>query len=165
MPWPEGVIAMSKLINPMADLFLSRLWELGVDRFRALADDGADRQKHVWRAPLIALGIAVIGSSPVGAQSSSVGAQQIDEHCRSDWSTREKWGNTMGMTWPQFLTYCRTHIGPWNAEGSPGLAPTQASATGKTLGHCDAEYAANKAAIRASGQTKRAFVAACRAGQ
>jgi hypothetical protein len=29
---------------------------------------------------------------------------------------------------------------------------------------CNAEYAANKAAIRASGQTKREFVAACRAG-
>ena len=34
----------------------------------------------------------------------------------------------------------------------------------KTASQCDAEYAANKAAIKASGQTKRAFVAACRAG-
>jgi len=34
----------------------------------------------------------------------------------------------------------------------------------KTARECDDEYAANKAAIKASGQTKRAFVAACRAG-
>jgi hypothetical protein len=106
---------------------------------------------RIVTASVIALGIAVIGPSPVGAQSSSVGAQPVDEHCRSDWSTREKWGNTMGMTWPQFLAYCRTHSGPWNAEGS--------------VGQCDAEYAANKAAIKASGQTKRAFVGACRLGQ
>jgi hypothetical protein len=34
-----------------------------------------------------------------------------------------------------------------------------------TSRQCDAEYAANKAAIKASGQTKRAFIAACRHGQ
>ena len=135
---------MLKLINPVA---------------------GRAMRRHVCMAPLIALGIAVIGSSPVGAQSSSVGAQPVDEHCKSDWSTREKWGNTMGMTWPQFLAYCRTHTGPWNAEGSAGSVPTQASATGKTLSQCNAEYAANKAAIKASGQTKHAFVAACRLGK
>ena len=33
-----------------------------------------------------------------------------------------------------------------------------------TTRQCDDEYEANKAAIKASGQTKRAFVAACRAG-
>jgi len=33
-----------------------------------------------------------------------------------------------------------------------------------TIRQCDDVYEANKAAIRASGQTKRAFVAACRAG-
>ena len=46
-------------------------------------------------------------------------------------------------------------------------APTVGQATtvgGKTTSQCDAEYAANKAAIKSSGQTKRAFVAACRAG-
>jgi hypothetical protein len=33
-----------------------------------------------------------------------------------------------------------------------------------TTRQCDDEYEANKAAIKASGQTKRAFVAACRTG-
>jgi hypothetical protein len=120
--------------------------------------------RRLIATPFIALVIAVFGSSSADAQSSSVGGQPVDEHCRSDWSTREKWGNTMGMTWPQFLQYCRAHQGPWNAEGSLGAAPTQAAATGKTTSQCNAEYAANKAAIKASGQTKHAFVAACRAG-
>ncbi len=43
-----------------------------------------------------------------------------------------------------------------------GQTPT--SGAGVTTGQCDAEYAANIAAIKASGQTKRAFIAACRAG-
>jgi hypothetical protein len=34
----------------------------------------------------------------------------------------------------------------------------------KTSGRCNAEYAANKAAIKAAGQTKRDFIAACRSG-
>ena len=86
-------------------------------------------------APLIAI-VAVIGPSSVDAQSPPYGAQPIDVHCRSDWSTREKWGNTLGMTWPQFLTYCRTHTGAWSAEGSPnGPASTQAAATAETKSH------------------------------
>ena len=51
------------------------------------------------------------------------------------------------------------------APAAPAPAPVQMpAATMKTASQCDAEYAANKAAIKASGQTKRAFVAACRAG-
>ncbi len=46
---------------------------------------------------------------------------------------------------------------------APGLAPAPRVAKSKT--ECNAEYAANKAAIRASGQTKRAFLASCRGGQ
>jgi hypothetical protein len=92
--------------------------------------------RRLIAAPFIALVIAVIGSSSVGAQSPPFGAQSVDEHCRSDWSTREKWGNTLGMTWPQFLTYCRTHTGAWSAEGSPnGPASTQAAATAETKSH------------------------------
>ena len=38
------------------------------------------------------------------------------------------------------------------------------AAFAKTAAECDADYAANKAAIKASGQTKKDYVAACRAG-
>jgi hypothetical protein len=43
------------------------------------------------------------------------------------------------------------------------LALSGAPANAKTLKECNAEYAANKAAVKASGQTKAAYVAACRA--
>jgi hypothetical protein len=36
--------------------------------------------------------------------------------------------------------------------------------TAKTVRECDAEYASNKAAIQASGQKKKDFITACRAG-
>ena len=41
---------------------------------------------------------------------------------------------------------------------------SSALATAKTVKECDAEYSANKAAIKAAGQTKTDYVAACRAG-
>ena len=44
------------------------------------------------------------------------------------------------------------------------LAISGAAAFAKTVKECDTEYAANKAAIKASGQTKKDYVAACRAG-
>ena len=61
------------------------------------------------------------------------------------------------------------------APASSGFAPEpvapaptfgQGSPTGgvKTASECNAEYAANKTAIKRSGQTKREFVAGCRAG-
>jgi hypothetical protein len=51
------------------------------------------------------------------------------------------------------------------APAAPAPTYGQAPAGGvKTASQCNAEYAANKAAIRASGQTKRDFVASCRAG-
>jgi hypothetical protein len=37
------------------------------------------------------------------------------------------------------------------------------AALAKTAAQCNADYAANKAAVKASGQTKKAYVAACRA--
>jgi hypothetical protein len=55
----------------------------------------------------------------------------------------------------------------WYANPTGCKAPGEVTATGagKTASQCDDEYAANKTAIKASGQTKRAFVAACRAGK
>jgi hypothetical protein len=52
------------------------------------------------------------------------------------------------------------------APAAPAVAPaaTPTVAAAKTVKECDAEYAANKAAIKASGQKKADYVAACRAG-
>jgi hypothetical protein len=44
------------------------------------------------------------------------------------------------------------------------VAFSGAAANAKTVKECDAEYAANKEAIKASGQKKADYVAACRAG-
>jgi hypothetical protein len=53
---------------------------------------------------------------------------------------------------------------PTSAPAPPGTTYGQAAGAGITTRQCDDEYEANKAAIKASGQTKRAFVAACRSG-
>jgi len=51
------------------------------------------------------------------------------------------------------------------AQAAPApAAPAPPAAAGKSAKECNAEYAANKAAIRSSGQRKANFIAACRAG-
>ena len=51
------------------------------------------------------------------------------------------------------------------AGGIAGImAMSGAAAFAKTVKECDAEYAANKEAIKASGQKKADYVAACRTG-
>ena len=128
-------------------------------------------------AALIALGVA-LGVSPASAQS-------VMKQCGDQWQAAKAAGTTNGETWPQFLSQCRAQLKTGAVAPAPAAAPApsmqtvptppvtqsptygQAPAAGaiKTASQCDAEYAANKAAIKASGQTKRAFVAACRAGK
>ena len=113
-------------------------------------------------AALISLGIA-LGAPPASAES-------VMKQCGDQWQAAKAAGTTNGQTWPQFLLQCRAQLktgaaAPPAAAAPAPAAPAPAPATAtKTAKECDAEYAANKAAIRASGQTKRAFVAACRAG-
>src|SRR5271166_2490427 len=116
-------------------------------------------------AALIALGVA-LGGSPASAES-------VMKQCGDRWQAAKAAGTTNGETWPQFLSQCRAQLKTGAAATAPAApspaapapAPAQMPAgTIKTASQCDAEYAANKAAIKASGQTKRAFVAACRAG-
>jgi hypothetical protein len=100
-------------------------------------------------------------------------AQSVMKQCGDQWQAAKQAGTTNGETWPQFLKDCRARLASTTSAPAQGgfapaaPAPAPASpATGyvKTASQCDAEYAANKAAIRASGQTKREFVAACRQG-
>ena len=115
-------------------------------------------------AALIALGVALGGST--------ANAESVMKQCGDQWQAAKAAGTTNGQTWPQFLSQCRAQLktgaaAPSNAAAPATAAPAPApapAATTKTAKECDAEYAANKAAIKASGQTKRAFVAACRAG-
>ena len=119
----------------------------------------------VGAAALIALGVALGGSA--------ANAESVMKQCGDQWQAAKAAGTTNGETWPQFLSQCRAHLKTGAAAPAPAApapaapapAPVQMpAATMKTASQCDGEYAANKAAIKASGQTKRAFVAACRAG-
>ncbi len=102
---------------------------------------------------------------------STADAQSVMKLCGDQWKAAKAAGTTNGETWPQFLAQCRAQQNggasaapPAPAAPTPNFAPAPASADVKTASQCDAEYAANKVAIKASGQTRRAFVAACRAG-
>ena len=127
-----------------------------------------------------AFGVAAVVALAVGLAGTSADAQSVMKQCGDQWKAAKVAGTTNGQTWPQFLAQCRANLRSagmggaaspaTSAQPAPAPAPAatygQAPATGvgKTTAQCDAEYAANKAAIKASGQTKRAFVAACRAG-
>jgi hypothetical protein len=104
-------------------------------------------------------------------------AQSVMKVCGDEWKEAKAAGKTSGETWPQFLAQCRAQQkagsaaapAPTSYEPAP-VAPSAPSYAQtplrglKTVRQCDGEYAANKAAIEASGQTKRDFVAACRSG-
>ena len=119
-------------------------------------------------AALIALGVAL-------ASSGSVRAESVMKECGAEWQSAKAAGTTNGQTWQEFLKSCRAQHqagaqAPPTAPAAPAqaapapTAPAPTAAAGKSASECNAEYAANKAAIKASGQTKRSFVAACRAG-
>jgi hypothetical protein len=112
---------------------------------------------------------AAIVLSVAFAGSTAADAQSIMKVCGDQWKAAKAAGTTNGETWQQFLAQCRAQQKGGEASTTPAAAPTPAapaptSAGVKTASQCNEEYAANKAAIRASGQTKRAFVAACRGG-
>jgi hypothetical protein len=121
----------------------------------------------------LAAGSAIAFALVIGA-ASTANAQSVMKVCGDQWKTAKAAGTTNGETWPQFLAQCRTQqtgaAAPAPTTYAPPAAPPQTygqaptAGTGMTTSQCDAKYAANKAAIKASGQTKRAFVAACRAG-
>jgi hypothetical protein len=115
--------------------------------------------------------------------SSATGAQSVVSVCAVQWKQAKTAGTTNSETWPQFLAQCRQQqrtaggaaavvpaptvgagMGGGSAAAPTVQAPAPASRVGKTVRECNDEYAANRAAISWSGQTKRDFIAACRAG-
>jgi hypothetical protein len=118
------------------------------------------RIAHFVAAAVIGLGIGFASASPADAES-------VMKACGVQWKAAKAAGTTGGLTWPQFLAQCRTRQGGASAapSTSPAVAPTPApAAAGKTASECNRDYAANKAAIKGSGETKSAYVEACRAG-
>jgi hypothetical protein len=119
---------------------------------------------HLTSAAVIGLAIAWVGAAPASAES-------VMAACGAQWKAAKAAGTTNGQTWPQFLSQCRAK---GSAAAAPATAPAPAPttsapapaapATVKTAKECDAEYSANKAAIKASGTKKKDYVANCRAG-
>ena len=123
------------------------------------------------RCSIASFGWAAVIVLGLAASASSASAQSVMKVCGDQWKAAKAAGTTNGETWPQFLAQCRAQqsgsgAAPAASTSAPPVAPAQAPTAGggMTTSQCDAEYSANKAAIKASGQTKKAFVAACRAG-
>jgi hypothetical protein len=116
--------------------------------------------------------LAAVASAYLFASMESSRAEGVMKMCGDKWQQAKAEGTTNGETWPQFLAQCRRDqanapaSAPSQAQVPAAPTPTTTVGTGsKTVRECEAEYAENKAAIRAAGQTKLDFVAACRAGQ
>src|SRR5271165_1955431 len=136
---------------------------------RSCAWGGISMRQSIARfgsVAVLALGIALVGLGMANAES-------IMKECGSEWQAAKAAGTTNGQTWQEFLKSCRVQrqggaqapAAAPAAQAAPApAAPAPTAAAGKTARECNAEYSANKAAIKASRQTKRDFVASCRAG-
>ena len=96
-------------------------------------------------------------------------AESVMKQCGDQWQAAKAAGTTNGETWPQFLSQCRAQLKTGGTRGAcprsadvcsaagctgPRLRPGARRRRDEDRKPCDAEYAANKAAIKASGQTQ-----------
>ncbi|MEW6631796.1 MAG: hypothetical protein AB1440_13070 [Pseudomonadota bacterium] len=96
-------------------------------------------------------------------------ATKTAKECDAEYAANKDAIKGSGQTKKDFVASCRagSETIPGGAAAAAPASTTAAPAAAggvKTAKECDAEYAANKDAIKGSGQTKKAFVAACRAG-
>ncbi len=91
--------------------------------------------------------------------------------CNAEYAANKDAIKAAKQTKKDFVAACRAGtetIPPAGAAATPAPTPTPAAATapaaGKTAAVCNAEFAANIDAIKAAKETKKDFVAACRAG-
>jgi hypothetical protein len=109
-------------------------------------------------------------------------AQKTVKQCDAEWQANKAAIQASGKTKKDYVANCRqgssaaasteprtaakTTAKPSrpNAKTSPGSAATATSGSHKTVKECNTEWQANKASIQASGQTKKQYVAGCRAG-
>lgn len=119
----------------------------------------------------IAFAAAVLSAAFGLAGTGAANAESVMKICGDQWKQAKANGTTNGMTWKDFLAKCREEqkgaaaapaAAPAPAPAAP--APAATAAAGKSAKQCNEEYAANKDAIKASGQKKKDFIAACRAG-
>lgn len=106
----------------------------------------------------LTLGLLALPSAPAFAKTAA--------ECTADYKANKAAIKASGQTEKDYVAACKTGTAatPAAAAPAPAPAPAPATASGKSEKDCAAEYSANKAAIKASGQTKKAYVAGCEAG-
>lgn len=118
------------------------------------------------RVPLSIVAVAaMLAVSPIAATAATKTAKE----CDTEYAANKDAIKASGQTKKDFVAACRagSDVVP---SGGAAAAPAQttvtpaASGSVKTAKECNAEYAANKDAIKGSGETKKDFIAACRAG-
>ncbi|UVK43792.1 hypothetical protein BPNPMPFG_005632 [Mesorhizobium sp. AR07] len=121
--------------------------------------------------------IAAVTAILALAPSAATAATKTAKECNAEYAANKPAIQSSGEKKADFIAACRagTEVIPGGVAPATTAAPTKktapaptTSAAGagnvKTAKACDAEYAANKDAIKGSGETKKDFVAACRAG-
>jgi hypothetical protein len=119
------------------------------------------------------IGGSIISGSPVSAQ-----ALKTAKLCNDEYAAQKPALKAAKETKKEFMSTCRTlpvgtatpvggvAAAPASAPSAPAArpaAPTPSAGTVKTAGACDAEYKANKGALKDAKEKKKDFIAACRA--
>lgn len=129
---------------------------------------------RVQFAPM--LSIAAVAVMMAFAPSAVMAATKTAKECNAEYAANKPAIQASGQKKADFVAACRAGTDTTSGAAAPATtaapakntAPASANsaATGnvKTAKACDAEYTANKDAIKKSGETKKDFVAACRAG-
>lgn len=116
------------------------------------------------------LSAAAIGAALALAGVGTANAESAAKVCGDQWKAAKAAGTTAGATRADFIAKCKTEQSGTAAPAAaapaaePAAATAAAPAGGKTKKECNADYTANKAAIKAAGQKKADFVASCLAG-
>jgi hypothetical protein len=122
--------------------------------------------------------VYVLSAAAIGAMFALSGAPAFAKtvkECDAEYAANKDAIKASGQTKKDYVAACRagtaaapTAVPPAPAAAAPALAAPPPSAAapvaGKSAKECNAEYSENKAAIKAAGQKKADFVAACRAG-
>ena len=125
--------------------------------------------------PIKAWAFAALVASPLMFGVTSLAQAQVKtaKACDEEYKTQKAAVKAAKETKKDFVAACKalpvgqpTPVGTPAAPATTGAAATPAApAAGatKTSGACDDEYKANKGALKSAKETKKAFIAACRA--
>jgi hypothetical protein len=110
---------------------------------------------HILRRMIYAL---ILASLPI-LSTAALAQPKTAKQCNDEWTAQKTAIQASGKTKKEFIAECR------GTAGSTAAGTTGAAAAGgqhKTAKQCNDEWTAQKAAIQASGKTKKEFIAECR---